>query len=152
MKAMGMVHEADAGRVAEGQRVTLRLDAHPDVEFTGRVASIWRTVQRETWRSPKKVARLEIALDETDTRRMRPGMRYRGTVEVDRVPDALLVDADAVFLEPEGPVVYRRTLVGHEAVPVELGRRNPRRVEVLRGLREGDAVSLTNLGEKRRAS
>jgi multidrug efflux pump subunit AcrA (membrane-fusion protein) len=152
MKAMGMVHEADAGRVAEGQRVTLRLDAHPDVEFTGRVASIWRTVQRETWRSPKKVVRLEIALDETDTRRMRPGMRYRGTVEVDRVADALLVDADAIFLEPEGPVVYRRTLMGHEAVPVELGRRNERRVEVLRGLSEGDALSLTNLGEPRRAT
>ena len=56
MKADGSrCHEADAGRLAEGQRVTLRLDAHPDEEFTGRVASIWRTVQRETWRSPKKV-------------------------------------------------------------------------------------------------
>jgi multidrug efflux pump subunit AcrA (membrane-fusion protein) len=152
MKAMGNVHEADAGRVAEGQRVTLRLDAHPEEEFTGRVASIWRTVQRENWRSPKKVVRLEVELDRTDTRRMRPGMRYRGKIEIDRVVDALLVDSDAVFLEEAGPVVYRKTLTGHEAVPVELGRRNDRRVEVLGGLDEGDAISLSDLGRPRRTT
>jgi multidrug efflux pump subunit AcrA (membrane-fusion protein) len=152
MKAVGKVYEADAGRVAEGQRVTLRLDAHPEEEFTGRVASIWRTVQRENWRNPKKVVRLEVELDRTDTRRMRPGMRYRGKIEIDRVVDALLVDSDAVFLEETGPVVYRRTLTGHEAVPVELGRRNDRRVEVLGGLDEGDAVSLSDLSRPRRTT
>jgi len=152
MKAMGRVHEADAGRLAEGQRVTLRLDAHPDVEFTGRVTLIWHTVQRESWRSRKRVVRLEIELDETDSRRMRPGMRYRGNIEVARVDGALLVDADSVFLKAEGPVVYRRTLLGHEVVPVELGRRNENYVEVLDGLRAGDAVSLTDLGRKRRTT
>jgi len=152
MKAMGTVHEADAGRISEGQRVTLRLDAHAEVEFTGRIASIWRTVQRENWRSPRKVVRLEVELDETDTRRMRPGMRFRGKIEVERVDEALLVEADAVFLEPEGPIVYRRTLLGHEAVPVELGRRNGNRVEVLGGLSEGDQVSRTDLGRPRRAA
>jgi multidrug efflux pump subunit AcrA (membrane-fusion protein) len=152
MKAVGRVYEADAGRVAEGQRVTLHLDAHPEEEFTGRVASIWRTVQRENWRNPKKVVRLEVELDRTDTRRMRPGMRYRGKIEIDRVVDALLVDSDAVFLEETGPVVYRRTLTGHEAVPVELGRRNDRRVEVLGGLDEGDAVSLSDLSRPRRTT
>lgn len=152
MKAMGMVHEADAGRVAEGQRVTLRLGAHPDEEFTGSVRSIWRTVQRENWRSPKKVVRLEIELDETDTRRMRPGMRYSGKIEIDRLADALLVEADAVFLKPEGPVVFRRTLMGHEVVPVELGRRNDRRVEVLGGLNDGDSVSLSDLSARRRTT
>ena len=130
MKALGKVHEADAGRVEEGQRVTLRLDAHPEDEFTGKVASIWRTVERETWRSPKKVVRLEVELDETDPRAHAAGhalpRQHRGR---SRRPPPWSVDADAVFLEQDGPVVYRRTLMGHEAVPVELGRRNdePRR-------------------------
>jgi multidrug efflux pump subunit AcrA (membrane-fusion protein) len=116
------------------------------------LALIWRTVQRETWRSPKRVVRLEVELDETDRRRMRPGMRFRGSIEVERVDGALLVDADSVFLKAEGPVVYRRTLLGHEVVPVELGRRNEIYVEVLEGLREGDAVSLTDLGRKGRST
>jgi multidrug resistance efflux pump len=152
MKALGKVHEADAGRVVEGQRVTLRLDAHPEDEFTGKVASIWRTVERETSRSPKKVVRLEVELDETDPRRMRPGMRFRGRIEVGRVASALVVDADAVFLEEDGPVVYRRTLMGQEAVPVVLGRRNDARVEVLDGLEEGDDVSLIDPGRRGEAT
>jgi len=147
MRALGMVHEADAGRLVEGQRVTLRLDAHPDVEFEGTIASIWSTVQRESWRTPKKVVRVDIELDETDTLRMRPGMRFRGSIEAERIEAALTVDADAVFLETAGPVVYRRTWLGHEAVAVELGRRNARQVEVLAGLAEGDRISLTDLGK-----
>jgi hypothetical protein len=141
MKGMGQVHEADAGKLARGQPTTLRLDAHPDVEFEGRVAEIWSTVQRESWRSPLKVVRLEIELDETDTRRMRPGMRFRGRVETERVPEALLVPSQAVFLEDEGPVVYRRAWHGAERVPVRLGRRNATRVEVVAGLDEGDRVA-----------
>src|SRR6185436_16205987 len=39
MKAEGEVDEVDAGRVKVGQRVSLRLDAHPDEEFGGTVTS-----------------------------------------------------------------------------------------------------------------
>jgi HlyD family secretion protein len=150
MMAEGQVDEADAGKLAEGQRVTFRLDAHPDQEFSGNVASIWKTVRRKTWRNPLKVAKLEIELDETDTRRMRPGMRFRGKLETERISDALLVPVDAVFLGPEGPLVYRSSLLGHEAVEVKLGRRNEDHVEVLEGLAEGDSVSLVDLAERER--
>lgn len=142
MEAEGLVDEADMGRVASGQRVQLRLDAHPDVEFTGRIRSIWRSVQSESRGTPLKVVRLDIELDETDTRRMRPGMRFRGRVEIERVADALLVPIEAVQHGPSGSTVERRTLIGSEAVRVELGRRNERQVEVLSGLAPGDAVAL----------
>jgi hypothetical protein len=144
MKAMAQVHEADAGRLEEGQKATLRLDAHPDIGFTGRIARIWRTVQKESWRSELKVVRVEIELDETDTRKMRPGMRFRGEIEVERIEDALLVDADAVFLRPEGPVVYRKSWRGSEPVSVQLGRRSRTEVEVVEGLVEGDLVTLSD--------
>ncbi len=145
MMGKGQVEEADAGRVVTGQPVRLRLDAHPDLEFNGRVGPIWRTVQRESWRNPLKVVRLEITLDETDTTRMRPGMRFRGTIETERVAGALSVPKEAVFPGAAGPVVYRRTLLGHEVVPVEVGRRNESRVEIVAGLAEGDRVSRRDL-------
>jgi multidrug efflux pump subunit AcrA (membrane-fusion protein) len=151
MKGLGEVHEADAGRLVEGQRVALRLDAHPEVEFTGRVASIWRTVQRESRRNPLKVVRIDIELDTTDTRRMRPGMRFRGTLETERVAHALLVDLDTVFLEDQGPVCYRRAWRGPEPVAVKLGRRSKTRVEVLEGLAEGDRVSRVAPRSRREA-
>lgn len=140
MLAEGRVDEADAGKLAEGQRVTLRLDAHPDQEFTGRVASISKTFQPQSWSNPLKIASLEIELDSTDTKRMRPGMRFRGRIETESVTDALLLPLDAVEVTPEGPVAYRRGLLGGEPVRLELGRRNATQVEVLDGLREGEIV------------
>jgi multidrug efflux pump subunit AcrA (membrane-fusion protein) len=49
-----------------------------------------------------------------------------------------------VFLQAEGPVVYRKTLFGFDTVTVELGRRNDSHVEVLSGLQPGDSVSLVD--------
>ncbi len=84
MEAEGDIDEADAGRVAVGQRVTFRLDAHPDDVFTGRVRSIGGSVQSRSERNPLKVVRLEIDLDRTDPQRMRPGMRFLGTIEIEQ--------------------------------------------------------------------
>jgi HlyD family secretion protein len=145
MMAKGEVDEADAGKIREGQSFRVRLDAHPDVDYTGQVESIWQTVQRKSWRNPIKVVRLDMALGETDRRRMRPGMRFRGTVEIERVEEALVIPSDAVFLTPEGPVVFRRTLLGHEKISVSLGRRNDKLVHVLDGLTAGDRISEQNL-------
>lgn len=140
----GEVDEPNAGRVAEGQRFHIRLDAHPDVEFSGSVASISRAVQRKSFsRNPLKAVRLELHFDELDTRRMRPGMRFRGSIETARVPDILLIPASAVFSSADGPIVYGRTLIGHEVVAVTIGRRNATMVEVLEGLEAGDLVAET---------
>jgi multidrug efflux pump subunit AcrA (membrane-fusion protein) len=123
----------------------LRLDAHPDAEFSGRVASIAETVQRKSEEMPVKVVHLDIALDQTEPRRMRPGMRYRGTVETERIEGVLLIPTDAVFITEHGPVAYRRKGDGHETVKLTLGRRNQTYVEVVDGLVEGDRVSRTDL-------
>ena len=141
----GEVDEANAGRVAEGQPFGIRLDAHPDIEFTGATASISRAVQRKSFsRNPLKAVRLELHFADTDVRRMRPGMRFRGTIETERIADVLLIPSHAVFPSLDGPIVYRSTLLGHEAVTVTLGRRNAAMVEVLEGLEAGDLVAETN--------
>lgn len=142
MKAEGQVDEADAGRLAVGQRVSLRLDAHPDVVFAGRVRTIHASVQKKSFWSPLKVVEVDIALDKTDPQRMRPGMRFLGTIELERVPGALVIPAEAVVNGRQGPVVYRRSGWGVEEVRPELGRRNDRFVEVTKGLEPGDRLAL----------
>lgn len=140
MKAEGQVDEADAGRIEVGQPVRLALDAHPDVAFTGRVRSIRGAVARKSRVNPLKVVTLELELDRTDPQRMRPGMRFLGTIEIDRASKALVIPAEAVVNRAGGPVVYRRGPWEAEEVPVRLGRRNERLVEVLDGLAPGDRV------------
>ena len=141
MEADGEVEEALAGRVREGQTVMLHLDAHPDHEYRGIVESISRAVQEKSWRNPLKVVRLTLSLDETDPERMRPGMRFRGTVEIDRRHDVTLLPVEAVFREGNTTVAYRHGLTGWRRTPLVLGDRNTDQVEVIEGLEPGDLVS-----------
>jgi multidrug efflux pump subunit AcrA (membrane-fusion protein) len=150
MEAEGDIDEADSGRVALGQRVTFRLDAHPDDVFSGRVRSVGGSVQSRSERNPLKVVRLEIDLDRTDPQRMRPGMRFLGTIETESVHKALVAPLEAVFNRPDGPVVYRKTgWRSQEAHPV-LGLRNDRLVEIKSGLKAGDMVSRRDLSQESR--
>lgn len=150
MMARGEVDEVDAGKVAIGQRVTFRLDAHPDEELHGTITTASRTVQQQQVmnnRNPLKVLKVDIALDKTDAAKMRPGMRFAGTVELERVKSALLIPRNAVFVSDEGPIAYRRGLLKVEKVPLRLGRENDKSVEVLGGLSASDRVLVTKNGD-----
>jgi HlyD family secretion protein len=147
MKAKGEVDEVDAGRIAAGQRVTLRLDAHPDDELHGTITDAARTVQQQAGtKNPVKVLRVEIALDKTDPASMRPGMRFQGTVELARSRNALVIPRAAVSIGPRGPVAYRRGLFSVASVPLKLGRENDKVVEVVSGLESGDRVLVEKAG------
>ena len=153
MKAEGEVDEVDAGRVAVGQRVTLRLDSHPDDEFHGTVTSAGRTVQRKkNTEDPLKILRVDIALDRTDPAKMRPGMRYQGTIELGRIRNAVLIPREAVFAGASGPFVYRRDAVSVHEVPLRLGRQNDKFVEVLSGVGPGDRVLVSKEKEEEKKS
>lgn len=142
MRAAGEVAEIAAARLAPDQPVSLRLDAHPDVVYKGRVDAIERAVRRRSESDPTRVFRLKVELEESDSERMRPGMRYSGEIEVTRINDILTVPAAAVFPSPDGPLVYRRTWGGLREVRPELGRRSAKAIEVLAGLEAGDQVAL----------
>lgn len=149
MKAKGEVDEADAGKIAVGQRVTLRLDAHPDDEFHGTIASASRTVQQQSGtKNPVKVLRVEINLDRTDPAKMRPGMRFQGSVELGRVHEALMIPRSAVFMTSSGPVAYRRGLFSVSPVKLKLGRENEQFVEVKNGLAARDRVLVEKTDDK----
>ena len=141
MMARGIVDEADAGRLALGQRVELRLDAYPDSTFAGSISKLAKTIQPKTRNSPLRVVRIDIALDETDRDRMRPEMRFRGTIEVERHDDVLLAPVSSIRQTASGATVQRRSISGARERPVELGKRNNDKVEIVHGLSEGDEVS-----------
>jgi multidrug efflux pump subunit AcrA (membrane-fusion protein) len=142
MAAQGQVDEVDASKVAVGQRVGLRLEAHPDKEYAGVVERVGTLVQTESPESRVRVVQLEIRLAETDPLLMRPGMRFRGRIEIGRTAGVLQIPLSAIQASARGPMVVR--LVGGTAkpTPVELGRRSRDSVEVVRGLEAGENVVL----------
>jgi HlyD family secretion protein len=148
MKGEGEVDEVDAGRVVVGQRVALRLDTHPDEEFHGTIVTAGRTVQRKkATQDPLKVLRVDIKLDKTDAAKMRPGMRFTGTIELTRTRNAVLVPREAIVVSSNGPSVYRRGAFSVSAVPLRLGRENDKSVEVLSGLQPGDRVLVAKAND-----
>ena len=141
MSARGEVDESDAGRIFVGQRATIRLDAHPDNDYHGRIVSVGQTVQRARGsKKALKVMAVSIQLDRSDPALMRPGMRFQGMIETNRVPGATVVPVDALQIEGQSLTVVRRTPFGMETKAVTIGRRNSEVAEVLRGLQPGDEV------------
>lgn len=149
MKAEGEVDEALAGAIRAGQKVSMHLDAHPDVEFRGSIKQIARTVQRRSRTDPAKIVRLEIELEKTDATRMRPGMRFRGKIQTGLVLGVLVVPLETVCTDGGSPVLLRRKFFGFEIVPVSLGQQNQDVVEVRSGLGEGNLVARRDLRESR---
>jgi HlyD family secretion protein len=141
MKAKGEVDEVDAGKIAVGERVTFRLDSHPDDELHGTITEAARTVQQQSGtKNPVKVLNVEIRIDKTDPVKMRPGMRFQGTVELARSRSAVVIPRGAVFVSAKGPIAYRRGMFGVSQIPLKLGRENDKVVEVLSGVGAGDRV------------
>ncbi len=152
MGAEAEIDEADAGRVRVGQKATLRLEAYPDRPITGRVEEISPSIRRQSWDSPLKTRTAHIRLEGERPGWMRPGMRFRAQLEVERVPGALVIPLEAVTRGAGGPVVTRPSGLGSATSAVKLGKRNQSQVEVLEGLEEGDRISRNPEGHTGAAS
>jgi HlyD family secretion protein len=150
MAAQGQVDEVDASKVAVGQRVGLKLEAHPDKEYAGVVERVGTLVQTESPESRVRVVQLEIHLAETDPLLMRPQMRFRGRIETARTPDVLQIPLAAIQAGSAGPTVLKLGGSAPAPTPIEIGRRTRDSVEVLRGLAAGDRVLLRAVGDTKK--
>jgi HlyD family secretion protein len=68
------------------------------------------------------------------------GLRVDVYVQLARKENVLMVPRRAVVLSDGIPLVQVRTAAGVRAQPVRLGAQDGMNVEILEGLREGDAV------------
>jgi multidrug efflux pump subunit AcrA (membrane-fusion protein) len=145
VRVNGRVEEIDRGRVKLGQEASVRVDALPDRELTGRVADISPLAKPDFsgW-PPTKNFDLAIQLDQTDSR-LRPGMSATARVAVERIPDSLLVPAEAVFTKGGRTVVYVEVRRGFrrqfEEREVQIARRGLSQLSIARGLQPGERVA-----------
>jgi multidrug efflux pump subunit AcrA (membrane-fusion protein) len=136
------VTEADLEKVRPGMKATVRPAAFPDMLLAATVAR----VDAVPAGADSFEARLELKLDEKAAALV-PGM----TCTVKLVPyldkAALVAPAKAVFsdeLDEEKSYVYVTGDGGKTSAkrPVTVGKRSEERVEIVRGLAEGDAILL----------
>jgi len=137
LKAVLRIPETQAKDLAVGQAA--RIDTRNGI-VAGRVvridpASVGGTVT------------VDVALDGALPRGARPDLSVDGTIEVDRVPDALYTGRPP-YGEAGGTVsLFRLTPDGTHAerVQVQLGRTSVNAVEIRSGLGEGDRVIISDM-------
>jgi len=83
---------------------------------------------------------LKVRVDENDTR-LRPGMSATARIEVDRLANALLLPATAVFDVNGRTVVYKLEGSSFVETPLTIARRSHEQVAVTGGVAEGDQVA-----------
>jgi len=135
--------EIDRGRLRPAQAVIVRVDAVPDQELAGRVAQISALATTDFssgWPFPRNFD-LEVQIDRADSR-LRPGMSATARVAVDRLPDSLLIPAEASFPKFGRTVAYVQRGSKFEERVIKVGRRSEGQLLVASGLSPGERVAL----------
>lgn len=133
------IDETDILQVQVGQPVTLRLDALPDAEVTGRIERVAVT--------PVRVGELvtypvRVKLDPTDAP-IRMGMSATARISTQEIHDALLVRNNFIRIDrpTQKAFVTIETSPGRfEEVEVAMGARNETFSQILSGLEAGQRV------------
>jgi len=136
------VDEADRGRIQAGSAVRVRVDAVPDRELTGTLKDISVVAKPDftSW-PPVRNFDLVVALSENDAR-LRSGMSASARIELDRLPDVIVVPTGAVFQRGAATVVYVVGKNGVENRPVTVLRRGREQIAIASGLRDGERIAL----------
>jgi HlyD family secretion protein len=134
--------ESDRGRLTPGQDAIVKIEAVPDREFKARIDNISllaRVDFSSGWPPPKNFD-LRLGLLEVDAR-IRPGMTAVARIATDRIPDVVLVPAEAIFQKDGSPVLY--VLDGSMFVEqrVQIARRGKEQAVVASGVEPGARVA-----------
>ena len=134
------VRETDIHKVERNQRVTVRVEAYPDLRLTGAVTLVGTLAQEEKDRRGAKFFSVTVQVKESEPR-LRPGMTARVEIEVEERKKALYVPLEAVFEREGRTVVYT---AGRRPRPREVvvGPSNADFVVVEKGLGRGERVLL----------
>lgn len=132
------VPEIFLSALAQGQRITLEIDAYPGEPFLGTVRALNPLVDAA---GRAVVVRAEIANDEG---KLRPGLFARVHLTLAERHNALFVPEQAIQPQGDKTFVFRVADDGGKSVarltPVVLGARRGGEVEVMQGLAPGDIV------------
>ena len=142
------LQEVDRGKLQLGLPVRVRVDAIPDKEFTAKVDYI-SPIAVLVFRggaTAENTFPAHATLTNLDPR-LSPGMSASAEVIVQREPNQLLIPVRASFDREGKPVVYQQQGKNFKVVPIEVGSRNDDDIVVLKGLKEGDIITLESPAE-----
>ena len=139
MQVRARINQADLPVIRVGQPVTVRLDAYPDLQMTGRVVQIAPIGVSGSFSPRVRAFAAVIAVDGTNPRLL-PDLTAAIDVEVERIKNALVVPREAVQIEAGVSHVRVRDGNGVATRQVALGPSDEVDVVVTSGLEAGPVV------------
>jgi len=139
LKAEIRIPETQTQDIAFGQRV----------EIDTRIGIVEGHVMRIAPAPIQGLLPIDVALDGELPRGARPDMSVDGTIEIERLKDALYVQRPALAQQQGMITLFKYVEGGKEAVRVQvrLGRSSVTEIEILEGLNVGDRVILSDTSQ-----
>jgi HlyD family secretion protein len=138
----GKVDESDIGKVYVGQAARIKVESYKDLSFTGKVTKI----------SPMGLEEGNVTTFEVRVSISNDSAKLKATMSANA--EIVLEERKGVLAIPEGAVIYKkdRTMEaevpdsraegGKKRVPIETGISNGSKMQVIKGLTEGQQVIL----------
>jgi len=142
VRVTGRVEETERGRLRPGQTAVVRIDAIPAKDFSATLVTISPLAKLDvsTWPPPKN---FDTALQLSDSDpKIRPGMSATARVAVERVPNVILIPAEASFQKNGRSVAYVLNGQAFDERVIEITRRSGSQLWIAKGLNPGEKVAL----------
>jgi RND family efflux transporter MFP subunit len=154
LQARIYVLERDAGSLAKGQQVLIKLDALPEKDFHGTISSVSSVPGAIEMRSVLRYFTCDVAIRDVgkDIKLIRPGMNLRGDVVLEKYDSCFVVPPSAVnYREKEREsFVYVKTKNSFATRSVKTGMNSHGEAVILDGVQDGDLIALRNPFETRK--
>jgi RND family efflux transporter MFP subunit len=153
LEAKIYVLEMDAGQIAKGQPVIVRLDSIPGKDFHGTLKSVASLAMSRERNSPLKYFECEVLVTDAgpEMRRIKPGMALKANVVLDKYDSVFVVPNSSLTFKDGKYFAYTRTGKTFTEHQVKVGSGNHGQTVVLEGLQDNQLLAMRNPFEARKA-
>lgn len=134
IKADFRIPELYMSKLRPDQEIVIRLDAYPGEEFRGRIYAVEPVVDEQT-RTILMRARIP-----NKGNKLKPGMFVRVAITLANRPNAIIVPEQAIWPQGHDNFVFRVVDGKAALTKIQIGNRQPGRVEIIQGLNATDTV------------
>lgn len=150
MQVRARVNQADVSKLRTGQKVSVRLDAYPDLRFSGTVEQIAAIGVASGLSDKVRGFVVRFAIEGSEAR-LTPDLSAAVDVELERRPGALVVPRDAVFTENGQSYIRVKNGAGFENRAVRIGPANDNDIVIESGVEPGAVVLRGTAGTRNAA-
>jgi len=151
LQARIYVLEREAGSLAKGKPVTVRLDAIPNIELHGEVRTVAPVAAALDVNSPLKYFTCDVTITDAGKylRLIKPGMNLQARVILERYESCFMVPSNAVDYKNEQSIVYIKKGGSWEKRVVKVGEGKHGQATILSGVNDKELIALRNPFETR---